>query len=142
MESVPEWVTRLPALNALLNSASAMLLVTGYRMIRGGRVRAHRNAMVAALAASVLFLVSYLTLHSHIGATRFQHQGPVRWLYFTVLTSHTVLAMVVAPMVILTVARAIRGRFERHRAIARWTLPIWLYVSVTGVIIYLMLYQL
>jgi len=135
-------VRDLPALNALLNTASAVLLVTGYRLIRRGRREAHRKAMTAALAVSVLFLASYLVYHAQVGSVRFTKTGWVRPVYFTILISHTVLAACVAPMALVTVWRAWKGRFERHRKLARITLPLWLYVSVTGVIVYLMLYHL
>ena len=132
---------QLPALNALLNGSAAVVLLMGYRAIRSGRQELHRRLMISALVLSVLFLVSYLSYHALHGSTRFTHQGLVRTFYFTVLLSHTVLAAAVAPMVIVTASLALRGRFEQHRRWARWTLPIWLYVSVTGVLIYLMLYQ-
>lgn len=135
-------VRDLPALNALLNSASAVLLITGYRLIRQGKREAHRKAMTAALAVSALFLASYLIYHAQVGSVRFQKTGWIRPVYFTILISHTVLAACVAPMALVTVWRAWRGRFERHRRLARLTLPLWLYVSVTGVIVYLMLYRL
>jgi uncharacterized membrane protein YozB (DUF420 family) len=132
----------LPALNALLNSASAILLLTGYILIRQGKRNAHRWAMTAALTASVLFLTSYLVYHAQVGSVRFQKTGWIRPVYFTILISHTILAACVAPMAIVTVWRAWRGRFDRHRRLARITLPLWLYVSVTGVVIYLMLYRM
>jgi uncharacterized membrane protein YozB (DUF420 family) len=133
---------QLPALNALLNSASAILLLTGYILIRQGKRNAHRWAMTAALTASVLFLTSYLVYHAQVGSVRFQKTGWIRPVYFTILISHTILAACVAPMAIVTVWRAWRGRFDRHRRLARITLPLWLYVSVTGVVIYLMLYRM
>lgn len=135
-------VRDLPALNALLNTASAALLVTGYRFIRQGRREAHRRAMTAALAVSVLFLASYLIYHAQVGSVRFQKTGWIRPVYFAILISHTVLAACVAPMALVTVWRAWTGRFEKHRRLARITLPLWLYVSVTGVIVYVMLYRL
>jgi uncharacterized membrane protein YozB (DUF420 family) len=142
MEAVPAWVTSLPTVNALLNSTCAVLLILGYRMIRARRIEAHRACMVGALTVSALFLTSYLVYHYHAGATPFGHEGEwTRPLYFTILLSHTVLAMAVTPMVLLTVYRAFREDFVRHRRMARWTLPIWLYVSVTGVIVYVMLYH-
>ncbi|HEX5874303.1 MAG TPA: DUF420 domain-containing protein [Pyrinomonadaceae bacterium] len=137
-----EYVSWLPHLNACLNTTSALLLFTGYRFIRARNVAAHRACQIAALAISILFLASYLTYHFNHGATRFQGTGLVRPLYFTILTTHTILAMVIVPLVILTFYRAFRGDFVRHRKIARITLPLWLYVSVTGVIVYLMLYQI
>ena len=135
-------VTSLPHLNALLNSISAVLLLTGYRFIRRGNVAAHRRCMLAALASSGLFLVSYLVYHFSVGSVRFQGQGWIWTVYFTVLVSHTVLATAIAPLVVITVVRALRERFDRHRAIARWTLPLWLYVSATGVAVYWMLYRM
>jgi uncharacterized membrane protein YozB (DUF420 family) len=135
-------VRDLPALNALLNTTSAVLLAAGYRLIRQGRREGHRKAMTAALAVSALFLASYLVYHAQVGSVKFTKTGWVRPVYFTVLISHTVLAACVAPMALVTVWRAWKGRFERHRRLARITLPLWLYVSVTGVIVYLMLYHL
>ena len=132
----------LPHLNAFLNASSFVLLSSGYFFIRRKRVFAHRNCQIAALSASVLFLVSYIVYHSHHGVTKFAGQGIARPIYFTVLTTHTILAAVIVPFVIITVRRAMRGDFLRHRAIARWTLPMWMYVSITGVIVYLMLYHL
>ena len=137
-----EYVSWLPHLNACLNTTSALLLFTGYRFIRARNVVAHRACQIAALAISIVFLASYLTYHFNHGATRFQGTGLVRPIYFTILTTHTILAMVIVPLVILTFYRAFRGDFARHRKIARITLPLWLYVSITGVIVYLMLYQI
>ena len=137
-----EFVSYLPHVNACLNTTSALLLFTGYRFIRARNVAAHRACQIAALVISILFLASYLTYHFNHGATRFQGTGLVRPIYFTILTTHTILAMVIVPLVILTFYRAFRGDFVRHRKIARITLPLWLYVSVTGVIVYLMLYQI
>lgn len=135
-------VTSLPHLNALLNTVSAVLLLTGYGFIRQGNVVAHRRCMLAALGSSGLFLISYLVYHFSVGSVRFQGQGWVRTVYFAVLVSHTVLATAIVPLVVLTVVRALRERFDRHRAVARWTLPLWIYVSATGVVVYWMLYQL
>src|SRR2546426_4641248 len=135
-------ISFLPLLNALLNSTSAVLLVTGFVLIRRQRVRAHRNCQVSAVVTSTLFLASYLTYHYYHGATRFAGQGIVRPIYFTILISHTILAIVIVPLVLVTLYRAAHGDFVRHRKVARWTLPIWLYVSVTGVIVYLMLYRI
>ncbi len=132
----------LPLVNALLNTTTAVLLVTGYRFIRRGNVPAHRRCMGAAVAVSAVFLASYLTYHAEVGSIRFTETGWPRPLYFTVLLTHTVLAAAVVPLVLVTLVRALRARFDRHRRIARWTLPIWLYVSVTGVVVYLMLYVL
>lgn len=132
----------LPALNAALNAASALLLLLGYRFIRRGRVPAHRACMLGALGVSALFLVSYVAYHLQAGSVRFAGPAWVRPIYFTILISHTALAAAVVPLALLTVGRAWRGRFEAHRRIARWTFPVWLYVSVTGVVVYLMLYRI
>jgi putative membrane protein len=137
-----DYVSFLPHLNALLNSTSALFLIAGYSFIRAGRVRAHRNCQLSAVTTSTLFLISYLTYHYHHGATRFAGQGIARPIYFTILISHTVLAVVIVPLVFVTLYRAARGDFFRHKRIARWTLPLWLYVSVTGVVVYLMLYHI
>ncbi len=133
-----------PKINATLNGLSAVLLVTGRVLIARGQRSAHRAAMVAAFVTSSLFLVSYLYYHwpGHGGIVYFHGTGAVRILYFTILTTHTILAIVIVPMVLMTLTRALREQYDRHRAIARWTFPIWLYVSVTGVIVYLMLFQL
>lgn len=139
---MPEIISYLPHLNACLNGTSAILLFTGYRFIRAGNVAAHRTCQVSALIVSVLFLASYLTYHYNHGTTRFQGTGLARPIYFTILTSHTILAIVIVPLVLLTFYRAFRQDFVRHRSIARVTLPLWLYVSITGVIVYLMLYQI
>ena len=132
----------LPTVNALLNATSAVLLIAGYIAIRRGRRDRHRALMLAAVASSTLFLVSYLTYHAHAGTTRFVGSPPVRAVYLTILGTHTVLATAIVPLVIVALVRALRGEFTRHRRVARWTLPLWLYVSVTGVVIYLMLYHL
>lgn len=132
----------LPALNAALNAVAAMLLLSGYALIRRKRVAAHRATMLAAVATSAAFLVSYLVYHYHVGSVGFQGTGPVRTLYFTVLITHTILAVATVPLVLVTVTRGLRGRFASHRRIARVTLPVWLYVSVTGVVVYWMLYGL
>ena len=134
-------VTDLPGLNAVLNATSAALLATGYVLIRQGRREAHRRVMLGALTSSALFLTSYLYYHFHVGSVKFQGQGPVRTLYFTILITHTVLAVTIVPLVVLTVVPALRERFDRHRRWARITLPLWAYVSVTGVVIYWMLYH-
>ena len=136
------WISNLPHFNAFLNFTSFVLLLTGYYFIRRKNVIAHRNCQVAALSVSVLFLISYLTYHFNHGATKFAGQGIARPIYFTILLTHTILAAVIVPFVIITVRRAKRRDFQRHKAIARWTLPMWLYVSVTGVLVYLMLYHL
>jgi uncharacterized membrane protein YozB (DUF420 family) len=138
---VADYIAYLPHLNAFLNGTSAVLLFTGYSFIRARNVSAHRACQTAALIVSSLFLASYLTYHYYHGATRFLGVGFVRPLYFTILTSHTILAIVIVPLIFLTFYRALRGDFVRHRRIARVTLPLWLYVSVTGVIVYLMLYH-
>lgn len=131
----------LPAVNATLNAISAGLLTAGFVFIRKRDIRRHKVCMLSAVCVSTLFLVSYVTYHALHGSTRFTHPGPIRWVYFAILISHVVLAVAIVPMVIITLARALRGQFERHRAMARWTLPAWMYVSVTGVLVYLMLYQ-
>ena len=131
-----------PKINASLNGASAVLLFTGHSLLRRGRVAAHRAFMIAAVCTSSLFLGSYLYYHAHVGSVRFRGQGWTRPLYFSILTSHTLLAITIVPLVIVTLVRGLRGRFERHRAIARWTYPLWMYVSITGVVIYFMLYHL
>lgn len=132
----------LPTLNAALNATSAVLLALGWILIRAGRRDAHKRAMVAALVCSSLFLASYLVYHAQVGSVRFRGQGPVRTVYFAILISHTILAVTVVPLVLVTLVRALQARFDRHRRIARITLPIWGYVSVTGVIVYWMLYRL
>jgi putative membrane protein len=132
----------LPALNACLNATSAAFLLLGYWQIRQKKITAHRVCMSAAFLTSVLFLTSYLYYHYHHGSTKFAGQGAVRLVYFAILLTHTVLAAVIVPMILLTLRRALKGEFARHRPLARWTLPLWLYVSVTGVIVYLMLYRL
>ena len=135
-------VTDLPALNAALNATSAILLTSGYRFIRRRQITAHKRCMLAACATSALFLLSYLTYHYYVGSMPFRGQGWVRPLYFTILFSHTILAAAIVPLALATLFRAWKADFRRHARLARWTLPIWLYVSVTGVIIYVMLYQL
>jgi len=132
----------LPTLNATLNAASALLLMCGYVLVKKRRLEAHRACMLAAFACSVLFLICYLTYHYQVGSVRFQGTGAIRAVYFSVLISHTVLAALVPVLAVITLVRALRQRFERHRRIARITLPIWLYVSVTGVVVYWMLYHL
>lgn len=131
----------LPHLNACLNATSGVLLLAGFYFIRRGRVTAHLRAMTSALIVSAAFLVSYLVYHAQHGSTRFPGQGIIRPAYFTLLLTHTILAVLVVPLVVVTLRRAWRGDFSRHRRIARWTFPLWLYVSVTGVIVYLLLYQ-
>lgn len=132
----------LPAVNAVLNATSAVLIATGVTLIRRRRREAHRRVMLTAITTSAVFLISYLVYHAHVGSVRFPGHGWPRPVYFAILISHTLLAAAVVPMVIVTLARALRGRFDRHRRAARWTYPVWMYVSITGVVIYLMLYQL
>ncbi|HTM37101.1 MAG TPA: DUF420 domain-containing protein [Terriglobales bacterium] len=139
---MPSDYSIFPAINATLNGTSAVLLVTAHRMIKAGRVAMHRALMLTAVATSTLFLVSYLYYHAHVGSVRFQGHGWSRPVYFSILISHTLLAAAIVPLSIVTLSRALRERFDQHRAIARWTYPLWLYVSVTGVVIYLMLYHL
>ena len=135
-------LTDLPALNAMLNATSFMLLMSGYYFIKNGNRQAHQKCMIAAVAVSALFLISYLVYHFNVGSVKFTKQGPIRTIYFAILLTHTVLATAIVPMVIISVVRAWREAFEKHVKIARWTLPIWAYVSITGVVIYLMLYQM
>ena len=135
-------VTDLPALNATLNAISFAFLVTGYVFIKRGRRVAHRNCMVGALVTSALFLTSYVIYHFNVGSVPFQKMGWIRTVYFAVLIPHVILAAAIVPMVLITVSRAWSKQFDKHRRIARWTLPLWLYVSITGVIVYLMLYQM
>ncbi|MFB3905902.1 MAG: DUF420 domain-containing protein [Acidobacteriota bacterium] len=131
-----------PAVNALLNLLSALLLTVGFVQVRNGRIRRHRAFMLAAFLTSTAFLASYLAYHYSAGSTRFQGQGWIRPVYFAVLISHSILAALVVPLVLVTLSRGLRGRYPAHRRVARWTLPIWLYVSVTGVLVYVMLYHL
>ena len=135
-------VTQLPTVNAALNGTAATLLAAGYLCIRRGRVDLHRRCMLAAFATSALFLVSYVAYHAQAGSRPFIGEGPVRVVYFTVLVSHIVLAAAILPLAIVTLRRGLRRDDARHVALARWTLPIWLYVSVTGVVVYWMLYRL
>src|SRR5262245_65631901 len=135
-------ISDLPAINATLNATAAVLLTTGWFLIRRGRIAQHRAVMIAAFVTSVLFLISYLTYHAQVGSVRFTKQGPIRAVYFTILLTHTVLAATIVPLVLITLTRGLRARYDRHRKIARWTLPLWLYVSVTGVAVYLMLYRM
>ena len=131
----------LPAVNATLNGISAILLVVAYLLIRARRIEQHRRVMLAAFGTSSLFLICYLVYHAQVGSVRFTRQGFVRPLYFTILATHVVLAAATLPLAIVTLSRGLKARYARHRAIARWTLPIWLYVSVTGVLVYVLLYQ-
>jgi uncharacterized membrane protein YozB (DUF420 family) len=135
-------VTDLPALNATLNATCAVLLVIGWILIKRGRIRQHRAVMIAAVSTSALFLVSYLIYHAQVGSVRFTKTGVIRTVYFAVLLTHTILAAAIVPMVLVTLSRGLSGKYDPHRRIARWTMPIWLYVSITGVIVYVMLYQL
>ncbi|HYN20409.1 MAG TPA: DUF420 domain-containing protein [Thermoanaerobaculia bacterium] len=135
-------VRDLSALNAVLNSLSALLLLTGYALIRAGRRDAHRNVMIAALVCSGLFLTSYLIYHYQVGSVKFPGTGSARTLYLSILITHTILAAMVPFLAAITVVHAWRKRWGKHTRIAKWTLPIWLYVSVTGVIVYWMLYQM
>jgi putative membrane protein len=131
----------LPAVNATLNALSAVLLLTGYVLIRARRIQQHRRCMIAAFATSSLFLVCYIVYHAQVGSVPFTRHGFVRPLYFTILITHVTLAASVLPLALVTLARGLRGRYPQHIRIARWTLPIWLYVSVTGVLVYVLLYQ-
>jgi putative membrane protein len=137
----PAGVLALPALNASLNGISALFLGLGFAFITQGKVRAHLTSMITAFVVSTLFLVSYVVYHVEAGSRAFTGHGWIRAVYFALLASHVVLAAVIVPLALVTLARAWRGRFERHRRLARWTLPVWLYVSVTGVLVYLMLYH-
>ena len=131
----------LPAVNATLNAIAGVLLCVAYVLIRQRRIAAHRRTMIAAFATSSLFLICYVIYHAQVGSVRFTRQGFVRPLYFTILITHVTLAAAVLPLAIVTLSRGLKERFKQHRAIARWTLPIWLYVSVTGVLVYVLLYQ-
>jgi uncharacterized membrane protein YozB (DUF420 family) len=135
-------IADLPALNATLNGVSAILLAIGYVLIRRGERVLHRNFMLAALGSSTAFLVSYLVYHANTGSRPFPGQGAIRAVYFAILVTHVVLAALIVPLALVTATRGLRSQFDRHVRIARWTLPIWFYVSVTGVVIYLMLYQM
>ncbi len=132
----------MAGLNAILNGLSAILLMMGFLAVRRRDIETHRRYMLSAFACSVLFLISYLVYHFRVGSVKFQGTGAIRTVYFTILISHTILAVTVPFLASITLFRALKERFPEHRAIARWTLPIWLYVSVTGVIVYLMLYQM
>ena len=132
----------LPMLNAILNGIAATLLATGWVLIKRGRIAQHRACMLAAFGTSALFLVSYVIYHANVGSRPFGGQGPIRVVYFAILISHVVLAAAILPLSIVTLQRGLAARYDRHVRIARWTLPIWLYVSVTGFVVYLMLYQL
>ena len=131
----------LPAVNATLNAISGVLLIVAYTLIRQRKIEQHRRVMLAAFATSALFLVCYVVYHAQVGSVRFTRQGFVRPLYFTILITHVTLAALVLPMAIVTLSRGLKARYPQHRKIARWTFPIWLYVSVTGVLVYILLYQ-
>ena len=135
-------IADLPALNASLNALASVFLVTGYVLIRSGRRDAHKRSMLMALTTSALFLISYVIYHANAGSVRFAGTGAIRAVYFAVLIPHVILAATILPLALVTTARGLRGDYGRHRRIARWTLPVWLYVSVTGVIVYAMLYHL
>lgn len=136
------WVHYLPTVNAILNGTAAVLLTWGFFLIKNRRIREHRRVMQTAFGVSAVFLISYLTYHAQVGSVRFNHPGAIRTVYLSILLTHTTLAAAVPVLAIITLNRALKARFDRHAAIAHWTLPIWLYVSVTGVIVYLMLYHL
>ena len=135
-------ISDLPLVNASLNATSAILLTSGYVLIRRGDIRRHKMAMISACVVSTCFLISYVIYHANVGSKPFPGQGPIRLVYFTILVTHVVLAATIVPLALVTLVRALRARFDAHIRIARWTLPIWLYVSVTGVIVYLMLYRM
>jgi uncharacterized membrane protein YozB (DUF420 family) len=142
MMSVAAQYAIFPVINATLNGTSAVLLLVGHNFIKRGRMAAHRAVMISAVVTSSLFLTSYLYYHLHVGSVRFRGHGFWSYVYYTILISHTLLAITIVPLVIITLIQALRERFDRHAAIARWTYPLWLYVSVTGVVIYFMLYHL
>jgi len=135
-------ISDLPVLNATLNGISAAFLLCGYALIRRGRVELHKRCMLGALSASTLFLVSYIVYHANVGSRPFPGAGAIRFVYFGILITHVILAAVILPLALVTAARGLRAQYDRHVRIARWTFPLWLYVSVTGVVIYLMLYQM
>ena len=132
----------LPALNATLNAISTVFLSAGWVLIRQRKIEAHRLCMLGAFVTSALFLTSYLVYHANVGSVPYRGQGVVRTIYFAILITHVILAAAILPLALVTLSRALSRRFDRHRAIARWTLPVWLYVSITGVVIYVMLYQI
>jgi uncharacterized membrane protein YozB (DUF420 family) len=132
----------LPAVNATLNATSGVFLLTGYVLIKQRRINAHRNAMLAAFTSSTFFLISYVVYHYHAGSHPFVGQGIIRPIYFTILISHVILAIVILPFVISTLTKGLRAQYVRHKRVAKWTFPLWMYVSVTGVVVYLMLYQI
>jgi uncharacterized membrane protein YozB (DUF420 family) len=131
----------LPAVNATLNGTAAVLLVTGYTLIRRRQIQAHKRVMLTAFCVSIAFLICYIVYHAQVGSVHYLKTGAIRVVYYTILITHTLLAVTVPVLAVITLRRALRGDFQNHRKIARWTFPIWLYVSVTGVIVYLMLYQ-
>lgn len=135
-------VTDLPAVNASLNAISTVLLLTGYVFIRRGERQKHKACMIAALVTSTLFLTSYVIYHAQVGSVPFKGTGWIRTVYFAVLIPHVILAAAIVPPILITASRGLSAKYDKHRRIARWTLPLWLYVSITGVIVYLMLYQL
>lgn len=135
-------ISDLPTVNAILNSTSCVLLTVGYVFIRKRKIEQHKKCMLAAFGVSVLFLISYSIYHSNAGSTKFLHEGWIRPIYFTILISHIILAFIIIPLALVTLYLAWREKFEKHRRIAKFTFPIWLYVSITGVLIYLMLYQM
>jgi len=132
----------LPALNAILNATAAVLLVVGYMLILRRKITAHRSVMLAAFGVSIVFLISYLVYHAQVGSVRFQKTGAIRNVYLTILLTHTILAAAVPFLAVITLSRGLKAKYPAHRAIARWTLPIWLYVSITGVVVYWMLYRM
>ena len=132
----------LPAVNATLNGIAAILLVIGYVLVRQRRLEQHRRVMLAAFGTSVLFLISYVVYHANVGSRPFPGRGPIRAVYFSILITHIILAAAIVPLALVTLSRALSAKYDRHRAVARWTLPIWLYVSITGVAVYVMLYRM
>ena len=132
----------LPAVNATLNGIAAILLVVGYVLVRQRRLEQHRRVMLAAFGTSVLFLISYVIYHANVGSRPFPGRGPIRAVYFSILITHIILAAAIVPLALVTLSRALSAKYDRHRAVARWTLPIWLYVSITGVAVYVMLYRM
>lgn len=136
------YLVYLPTLNAILNATAGLLIVSAYLLIRTGNRKAHKIVMLTATGVSAVFLTSYLIYHAQVGSRPFVGTGAIRTVYFSILLTHTVLAVTVVPLVLTTLLRGLRGQFDRHRPLARWTLPIWLYVSITGVIIYVMLYRI
>ena len=141
MTQVPAQYAIFPAINATLNGTSAVLLYVGHGFIKRGKMAAHKNLMIAAVVTSSLFLVSYLYYHYHVGSIRFQGQGWVRPVYFSILISHTILAAAIVPLVFISLTRGLQQKFDKHRVVARWAYPLWMYVSVTGVVVYFMLYH-